>query len=218
MRETLAQIWSYLRPFLAYILAAMLLVSIFKNSQLDHEVESLTDAVTYQGQQTRVWRDRDSLAHAENAVLQLDKATMEKLYAKELAKNTGFKPQNITSHTSATTSNKGKSAIPLSQGKDFQYNEGNWLKLSGSILNDTLFLDRELSDSLVFVTGHKRRLFRPDTYTVEAVSFNPMTSINTVRRVELRERPKRFGLGVGVYYTVSGPTVGAGLQYNVVRF
>lgn len=201
------------------VLGVLLALALARVGELRQERSDLREIVEQERQEAAVWRDRYGKAHAQVQVLQVDKDNMEKLYSRQIKELTHIKPRQVASVTHLGTENKGSVRVPVSaQTKEFQYNQDNWLKLRGSVLGDSVHLDFEVKDSLTFVTGYKKRLFGRDTYLVEAISHNPATSFTSLRRVELRERPKRFGIGGGIYYTPAGVTVGVGIQYNIIRF
>jgi hypothetical protein len=199
------------------LLLVALLLCFNKIKQLQSSNKALQDGIEYSATKAELWKDEYGRAHAQNKILELDRDNLIKLYNAELKKDFSIKAKNAHSITKIVTVNADTVTIPISADNSFKL-DGLWTKYSGHIQGQTLFLERETRDSISFVTGYKRRLFRPGIYTVEAISHNPSTVFKSLESIEIKEKPKRISLGVGVYYTNKGWAVGAGLQYSLIRF
>lgn len=80
----------------------------------------------------------------------------------------------------------------------------------------------EVKDSVTFAIKEKHNLFKGTTLSVTGVSANPNTRIEGLSLLELRPKPKRFGIGpqAGIGYNGKGfaPYLGVGVSYNLVNF
>lgn len=95
----------------------------------------------------------------------------------------------------------------------YKYNN-KWVALD--VCKDSLNLQVENGQSLVF--GYdKRKPF------VEVVNTNPYMRTTNLRSYNVKIKPKRFGIGVNISYSINSklqvlPSIGVGLQYNIIRF
>lgn len=198
------------------LLSVLLFLAVLRGLSLQEGNRSLEAVIVHQKDSVRLWKDKYDKNHAEINILQLDRDTFKDLYAQEVAKSFDVKPKQLESVTTITTKTEKVVAVPLVDNK-FSFREP-WIQLNGSVSGTTLHLNYQHTDSITLITKHKRRIFKPDLYTVHAISHNPATSFTQLDRVEIRERPKRFGIGAGVYYTPAGLQIGLGIQYNIIRF
>jgi dTDP-4-dehydrorhamnose 3,5-epimerase-like enzyme len=208
--------------YLITVLLGLIIFMQVRFSNLEAERNSLSDAMEYQKTEAKVWRDAAGKSHAENKTLKLDNATFKKLYEAELKRDFSIKPDGVAVLAKVSTVNSGTVKIPVSKNT-FDYQPNKWINFKGSLKDSTLKLDWNLTDSLTFITAHRKRLFKPDVYFVEAVSHNPYVTMKGLQYIQVEEKPKRFGLGVGVsvvpdekFKPVVRPAIS--LQYNFLRF
>lgn len=99
-----------------------------------------------------------------------------------------------------------------------------WLSLDYDADNNRVNLQYDAS--LHIVKYHKRKsLLGSKESFIDIFSDDPRVTINSVKRFTVAEqRQKRLGLGIHAGYSYSPlinslmPTVGIGLQYNVIEF
>lgn len=95
----------------------------------------------------------------------------------------------------------------------YEYNN-KWVDLS--VCNDSLNLVVDNQQAIIF--GYdKRKPF------IEVTNYNPYVSTKTLRSYNVKTRKKRFGLGINISYSINQklqlqPTIGVGLQYNIIQF
>jgi hypothetical protein len=118
-------------------------------------------------------------------------------------------------------------AVPeIPQPTYFSHYADDYITLSTTTDKDTMNFSLNTREEIVVNHLRKKRLFKPDEYTLEAYSTSPYTSIVKVQSVKLKERPRRVGisfiLGYGASATQSGPTlsplIGGGISYTPIKF
>ncbi|QQO97532.1 hypothetical protein Molly5_49 [Maribacter phage Molly_5] len=107
---------------------------------------------------------------------------------------------------------------------------GDWLKFKGSINTDgiTRLVDYEDTHKLNLYVGSTTnkwyQIFRKKKSIVKLTDENPFSTVTEFESITIEEdRPKRFGIGVHLGYggqslDALGPTISAGLNYNLIRF
>jgi hypothetical protein len=207
-----------MKNWVIVILFIGLFLAVLRMFNLQEGNESLNGYIEHQSDSMKVWKDKYDRVHAERNILELDRNRFKSLYAEEIAEDFEVKAKQIESVTTITTTRKNSVKIPIETGKGTFVHRDKWINIGGKITDGLIELDIQNYDSIRFVTIHKKRLFRPDIYSVQAISYNPSTIFTSLDRVEIRPRKKRFSLGAGVVYTPTGFNVGIGLYYNLIQF
>ncbi|HLZ89961.1 MAG TPA: DUF6549 family protein [Puia sp.] len=105
----------------------------------------------------------------------------------------------------------------------FHYHD-QWIDIEGTVLKDTVDLKYTIRDSLWFSTYWKRTGWFNKELLLDGFSADPHTTVTGIKGISLdkERRPVRLSLGpVFSYSLINGafkPTVGVGLQYNLIRF
>lgn len=76
---------------------------------------------------------------------------------------------------------------------------------------------------IISVEKQRKNLFKPDKYSIFALSTSPYSTVKKTEAIEFKPKPKRFGLGFNLSYSVNPqfefyPTLGVGFQYTPIRF
>lgn len=229
----------FLKPYIPFILIAVLTVVLFfslkgcaKREIREHFIIQAAEQAPDTG---RVWHDRYDKEHRRAEVAESDRKTMQLAYAgimDSVAKLNGIKVKQIQQitwlttelagqHTAAVTNTRSASGTSV----DFQYKD-RWVSIygTGAIFQDSLSdiaLVYQVSDSLLITTMRRRTgWFRKGTF-VDVTSANPEVHVLGLHSIAVRDKPKRWGIGLQVGARWDGqwrPYVGAGLSFNLIRF
>jgi len=167
--------------------------------------------------------------HAEKQVIEGSKETVSFIYKDKydsVCNIVGIQKRQIRALTFATSISEGK--VPLevkNTGTDsaaFSYKD-KWLEVSGNTgLNPVM--NYKITDSISFVTYWKRPWFlgRKTTY-VNVFSENKNLHFVQLEATNVRiKEPGRFSIGPYFGYGWDGqrwaPSIGASIQYSIIRF
>lgn len=96
-----------------------------------------------------------------------------------------------------------------------------YLDLSGT-LNDDSSWHYTISEVLAIATHEKKKGWFSRELTVDVSSTNPNTHIVGISGIKITPKPKKWGIGINLSYSFNGtafvPTMGIGLQRNLIRF
>lgn len=102
---------------------------------------------------------------------------------------------------------------------------GDWITGWMAMSEDTSILELNIKNDFIVALGYeKRNLFKRDIAFASITNLNPYTKTTDLKVYKVAlPKPKRFGLGIGIYGVVTSdfhfsPAIGAGLQYNLIRF
>lgn len=230
-----------MKKYLPYLLIAGLCVALFFSMKgcVKKEVRErlIIQAAEQMPDSGRLWRDRYEREHRTAMALSGDYkftlATNGRLLD-SISRMLNVRKKRIQTIVQLTTQLEGQAKIAVqnqrSQGLNhiaFDFAD-NWMQLhgEGDIEIDSmreLTLDYFLRDSLLFTTMRKRvGLFGKMSTYVDVMSSNPKMHIGGISTIEIRDRPKRFGIGLQIGSTYNGtswyPYAGLGISYNLIRF
>lgn len=210
-----------MRNWVIVILSLLLFLSVLQVHSLQEGNQSLQGYIEHQNDSISIWKDKYHRSNAEKNILQLDRDKFKTLYVEGVAKDFDVKPKQIESIATVSTSTSTSIGVPVTTDSTgnftFTYRE-KWIDVAGNYTSGILHLDIIGSDSIRLITKHRKRIFKPDLYTVHALTYNPATVFREVDHVEIKPRVKRFSVGAGVYYTPAGIQIGVGIHYNLLQF
>lgn len=100
-----------------------------------------------------------------------------------------------------------------------------WIQGYMQMSKDTSILDLNIKNDFVVAIGfEKRNFWKRDIPFAQITNLNPYTKTTDMKVYKVSmPKVKRFGLGIGVYGVLTTdfkftPAIGAGLQYNLIRF
>lgn len=191
----------------------------------------------------KTYIDENGKLHARVETFDVDKKAYQELNKQQLdsiADVLNIKTKNINTLTSIITKTSGSiktkidsvSVIVDKDGKkdtlkqyQFEYND-NWLWFNGNIIDDTLYANYSIMDSLSLVYFSKNKgLFGlgKKTNYLDITSQNPNLKFVNTKNIQLNtEKPKRWNVGPYIGYGYDGikwtPSIGISLQYGFIRF
>lgn len=181
----------------------------------------LRNALAISQKEAEVWRDKEGRSHAEIQRLQLTNSelrdAMPALIDSIKRDFRNVKPRTITNVVTITKEVRDTIAFPVNNPLGFHYKD-RWNEFK--INTDSTFTF-SVRDSIALVSSRKRYGFLnlKTKNTVEAVSYNPKSTLTGMRSIEVIDRPKRIGIGVMVGYGMSNtglsPIVAAGVYYRI---
>ena len=197
-------------------------------AQLNNEKAFLHDTV-------ETYVDAGGLEHAaipERTLTASEVKTLLPEQSKSLTRKLGANLSDFQNLVTATTQTSQSIETPaiihdtVFAGKDattFHYRDA-WIEIEGTMLKDTVDLHYTIRDSLWFSTYWKRTGWFKKELLLDGFSADPHTIMTGIKGISLdKERsPVRLSLGPVISYSLIGgqfkPTIGIGLQYNLIRF
>lgn len=201
-------------------LLVLAIVLIFLLIQKEARFNMAVKAFRVKDAETVIWRDLYERAHAEREILKLDmdafKNAMPHLIDSIKKDFTNVKVKTITNMVTVTKETKDTVYVALNEKNEFTYKDDwNEFSLSG---NQFSF---NITDSIGFLQSTKRHGFlnAKRTDTIEAISYNPKTTLKDVSAIQIHHTPKRVGIGIMLGYGATkdglSPVVAGGLYYRI---
>ena len=216
-------------------LCAVCCFLIFDRCKNQRTITQLSNEKAFIHDTVETYTDLNGLEHAAipevtltaSEVKSLLPAQSKSLTAKLGANLSDFK--NLVTATTETTQSIETSAIvhdTVYAGNNtasFHYHDA-WIDITGTVLKDTVDLKYSVRDSLWFSTYWKHTGLFKKELLMDGFSADPNTSLTGIKGISLdkERRPVRLSLGPVISYSLIGgqfkPTLGVGLQYNLIRF
>lgn len=234
----------YAAYFICAIVGAILALGIYQ--AFSPAITPETGKINTQPTAPKKFIDAAGTVHTENKVVQVENATgnepQYQYLLDSIARILKQKNQYIKDLTAAKMEHAG-TFIPIyidTNGNQLKLNQTSvdsgrfkavlntrvrykdkFLDLSG-ILNDDSSWKYKITESLVITTHEKKTGWFKRELVVDVSSTNPSTNIVGLTGIKIVPKPKKWSVGVNFSYSFNGtgftPTVGIGLQRNIIRF
>ena len=221
------------------ILGIILLAFITYKCSNDSNQSKMEQTILNDNQKT--FRDKDSLSHTTNNVIEgkakdfidLEVKDKEIIALQELVKK--YKKQlankgnatNFTSETKYDTIYETKikrDTIILSKNTIMDSIHNKWINTTfGFDKGNTVFTLKLKNEYSVIIGEESQGWFKKKKPFVEVINLNPYSETTKLKTYQVETKPiKKIGIGPGVYYGIGNnfqPQVfiGIGIQYNFIR-
>lgn len=223
-------------PVLLTLLLSAALCWIGHVSDQRDSYQSLAEA---QQDTVRIWRNKYGKARAEKKSVLASKQALRSYYRSRfdsLEKQMDIKMKHMRSligvgsvterrilATVATVPIYMRDTVTVKDAVYFNaeafHFQDKWLTIDGLLINKRLDLVYTHRDSINLVTSWKRKnIFHRRALTIDAVSYNPFSTITGLDHMEVSIRPRRFGIGPYVGISPSGWSVGVSIHYSIIQF
>jgi hypothetical protein len=197
-------------------------------AQLNNEKAFIHDTV-------ETYTDLNGLEHAALPEVTLTASEVKSLLpdqSKSLTDKLGANLSDFKNLVTATTETAQSIEVPAivhdtvytgNNTATFHYHDA-WIDITGTVLKDTVDLQYSVRDSLWFSTYWKHTGLFKKELLMDGFSADPNTALTGIKGISLdkERRPVRLSLGPVISYSLIGgqfkPTLGVGLQYNLIRF
>jgi hypothetical protein len=225
-----------------FLVAAFALVCILfaiehqDKKNIKDDLRSSQNLHALANKKAELWRDKEGKSHARATIaesnLEVAKTVLGDEMKSLIKEVSGLKKnlKNLESYINVNLATSGSISTGLRDtvlihdstktlAKAFSW-EDKWTNINGIITDTNLELNYRVRDSLTFVTYWKKNgLFKKPSLMLDAISYNPNSTITGIRNVKITTQPRRkprlgFYLGYGV--SLDGrirPSAGVGLVY-----
>ncbi|KYG76436.1 hypothetical protein AWW68_19520 [Roseivirga spongicola] len=216
------------------VIAALLILGIFKVHALKRDRDLSQTALAKEQQSATFWKDATGKARAEVTAVKTEKQIAKEVYESEIdslrKQNIGIgrNGKGLNSVTNVTTETRDSVILKtvydtlvvnntITVNETLQYSD-KWTQFRYD--PKTNGLNYSYTDSLSIVNFDKKQGFlKPRVTTVQVVSHNPNSTITGLTQFEVEHKPKRmqFGLQAGYGITNNGlsPYAGVGLTIRI---
>ena len=221
------------------ILGIILLAFITYKCSNDSNQSKMEQTILNDNQKT--FRDKDSLSHTTNNVIEgkvkdfidLEVKDKEIIALQELVKK--YKKQlankgnatNFTSETKYDTIYETKikrDTIILSKNTIMDSIHNKWINTTfGFDKGNTVFTLKLKNEYSVIIGEESQGWFKKKKPFVEVINLNPYSETTKLKTYQVETKPvKKIGIGPGVYYGIGNSfqpqvIIGIGIQYNFIR-
>lgn len=204
----------------------------FKSCGKQTAVGEIADLQEIQAAPVHHYTDAAGAVHAQKQVASGNMDLLLSIYKKRIDSQTNLlkiKDKQLLSITQASTVTTGSidhgitvdyAGDPCPDKIDWS---DQWATIEAKYKDTAWWVGYSLRDTITAVTFWKKAgLFKKALY-VDVKSQNPNVHFEGIQAIRVAmPRAKKFGLGVNISYTfLNGqwrPVVGAGIQYNLIRF
>lgn len=222
------------------IFAFLLYRGCVKLSSKNAMIKNLSSLVQNSDVQIKEYSDKYGKLHYQFESVKMEKELLRIAYSNRIdsiSKLIKIKASNVQAVTQVTSETKHElkpeviTIIDTFNGeRRFKFKDGDeWFAIVGGGYIDSvgrvnrLNLSYNSKDSLYITEFTKKSLFKPSKTIIDIYNSNPHNSISGVSKIEVKEKKRRFGIGVQVGYGISNtftPSlyVGVGGQYSLICF
>lgn len=218
------------------VLLSLCLILLLDHCLKGNQISRLTQEKNFLSDTMKTYKDKEGLNHSSIRVSTLSQSDLNQLQPgllKEISRKTTVKPSGIKSYINAaseTTQELRTYTIihdTVYAGNDFapsfKYHD-KWIDIEGELLEDTVNLKYTIRDSLWFVTYWKHSGLFNKNLLIDGYSSDPNTKLTGIKAISLdkENNPVRLSLGPVLSMSLQNgqvkPTLGFGIQYNLIRF
>jgi hypothetical protein len=222
--------------FLLALLGAT--IWVYKKISIKNSIiENLSNDVDTRETKIKTLIDVNNKEHVQFESVKMEKELLLVAYNKKLeyiTKLLKIKPKNVNSVSEVVvnihdTIEPQITVVDTAQRFFSIKDSSEYFQLYGNGYVDTngyvnrLKISYNITDSIYITEFTKKRLLMSSRTTIDIHNTNPLVKTIGVSKIEIKQKPKRFGIGFQVGYGVSDnfkPSiyVGAGLQYSLLKF
>lgn len=236
----------WIREVFIAILVVIIAILYFTNISYQREAKENANLVISLNDTLKTWKDKDSLSHTKIQIIETERTKdflslqskdeeiiklqkTVKQYEKQI-KNQGS-ITNFASETKIITKDSLVTDSVCGKCSFYFSNSNPWFSVDASIyptktLNQlSLSLDLKVKNEYSVILGEEKQgLFKKPKPFVEVLNHNPYSETESLKTYQVSNnvRVKRFGIGPNISAGLDDKGfswfIGAGLQYNLIRF